>query len=120
MSIVCPQCQEDDAIQKVSAVIVGGTSASDLALALAPPLEPKKQSAMASFETIALGIVFAVPISCMCPALMIGVLGFGQKFDSTSSAITYISNWASCFLGLCFCAFLWWFFVKKASSLSEK
>lgn len=153
MNIICSQCNKDDAIQKVSAVVagghasgsfsgysggavnidgkwgstssyttLGGSSASDLARALAPPPEPKKQSPGISVLGC-IGSLLAIPFSCSCVilayAIPMTILALFNS-DFTSETVNFISGVASVFIFFCFCAALLWFLLKEAKKEKDK
>jgi len=153
MNIVCSQCNKDDAIQKVSAVVagghasgsfsgysggavnidgkwgstssyttLGGSSASDLARALAPPPEPRKQSPGISVAGCA-GALLAFPIAGSCFILTYGIpmaILALVNFDSSSETINFISGVASVFLALCFCLVLFGILLREANKEKNK
>lgn len=101
---------------------LGGTTASDLANALAPPPEPKKQSP-GIIASGCIGFLFAIPFSCSCVILVYAIpMALLGLFNSgfTSETINFISGVASVFIFSCFCAVLLWFLLKEAKKEKDR
>ena len=145
MDIICLQCQKDDAIQKVSAVVSGGHASGSFsgvsggtvkidgkwsntssyttlggisATDLARTLAPPREPSKQG--GLDLHSLLLVPISCTCSALVCAIPAtFLMKFDSVFSAIGYVSSLIFGFLFLCFCSWLFWSLMKKYRKENE-